>query len=102
MNTLPNNIDENVLAYVETLRKKQLSDNAKLKGILFENVTCSATESDQNGLSAILLKYTIAKIANTRMSDFNFKFSNGNVLTLTHDNVEAFDQVWTPFRQSFF
>lgn len=94
--------DDSVLIMLDNMRKKQLIDNEKLKGILFENVMCSATESDQNGLSAVLLKYTIAKMENRRMNDINFKFSNGNLLTLTHDNIEAFDHVWTPFRQSFF
>ena len=73
--------------------------NPKLKGILFEGIWCSATKEDQNGLIAVLLAF--------QMQGVNFiptvyEFANGNRLTLTKYNIQAFIETWMPFRQSFF
>ena len=63
---------------------------------------CSATSEDQNGLSAVFLKYALAKMAGQTFPDVHFRFENGNRLTLNAGNIEALDAVWTPFRLSFF
>jgi len=67
----------------------------KLAGVEFEGVMCSATAEDMWGLSAIKEWVTAGQTA-------NFKFENGNTLTLTPDNIAAFQAVWIPFRASFF
>ena len=80
-----------------TMRK-----NSQLSGILFSGVMCSATESDQNGLAAMLLEHTVAVLKGDRMPDTPFHFSNGSVLIINSDNIEALAAVWRPFRASFF
>lgn len=67
----------------------------KMEGIKFEGIMCSATSRDMWGLSSI--KEWI-KEGNSTL----FEFENGNKLELTPDNVSAFEQVWIPFRMSFF
>lgn len=68
----------------------------KLIGVKFEGVMCSATESDQNGLTAAYLSITVLG------KDFPFHFENGNVLLLTSANYMDFMAVWQPFRASFY
>lgn len=67
----------------------------KLAGVEFEGVMCSATAEDMWGLTSVR-SWVMAG------NPTNFKFDNGSVLTLTVDNMEAFEAVWAPFRASFF
>ena len=72
---------------------------AKLEGILFEGVRCSATSADQSGLLAVLTAVQLQKL------DFQptrFEFENGSALVIHLSNYAAFMTVWLPFRQSFF
>ena len=71
----------------------------KMIGVDFDGVMCSATRDDQNGLIAVI---TAWQIANTAFKPTKFYFSNGNTLTITKDNIQAFIGVWMPFRQSFY
>lgn len=73
----------------------ELKAKAKLEGVEFEGVMCSATSEDMWGLASI--KEWIRAGQTT-----NFEFKNGNVLTLSNDNIDAFEAVWIPFRASFF
>lgn len=68
---------------------------AKLAGVEFNGVMCSATKEDMWGLSSVQ-----AWIRAGQSTDF--KFDNGNTLTLTAANIDAFEAVWVPFRASFF
>jgi len=74
---------------------KQAERDAKLVGVEFEGVMCSAHKEDQWGLDSVTPKVRGGK-------SFPFHFKNGNVLMLTPDNVDAFEAVWLPFRLSFF
>lgn len=67
----------------------------KLTGVEFDGVMCSATAEDMWGLSAVQ-----GWIRAGQSTDF--KFDNGNTLTLTAANIDAFEAVWVPFRASFF
>jgi hypothetical protein len=69
--------------------------SAKMAGVEIEGVMCSATAEDMWGLSAIE-SYVRAGI------DTKFKFANGGVLTLTSASIDAFREIWVPFRASFF
>lgn len=75
--------------------QKEATKAAKLAGVEFEGVMCSVTAEDMWGLNA-------AKDWVELGNSTNFEFSNGNVLTLTPDNLVAFQTVWMPFRASFF
>lgn len=68
---------------------------AKLDGVLFDGVMCSATAEDMWGLSAIQ-----DQVAGGM--DINFTFDNGSTIVLTSENMTAFKDVWVPFRASFF
>lgn len=68
---------------------------AKLSGVEFEGVMCSATAEDQHGLA------DIEAVVRAGMA-INFHFENGAKLVLTTDNIDAFRAVWFPFRLSFF
>ncbi len=74
---------------------EQSVKEAKLAGVEFDSVMCSATAEDMWGLSAV------ANWVRAGQST-PFKFDNGNVLVLTPDNIDAFEAVWVPFRASFF
>lgn len=67
----------------------------KLAGVLFNGVMCSATADDMFGLASIK-PYVKAGMS------INYYFDNGNSLLITPDNIDAFEAVWFPFRQSFF
>jgi len=67
----------------------------KLAGVLFEGVMCSAEAEDMWGLISIQ-GYVASGLS------VPFKFNNGNVLVLTPSNMAAFQEVWVPFRASFF
>lgn len=71
------------------------TQQAKLHGVEFDGVMCSATATDMFGLGAI--KGYIEAGNSTR-----FYFDNGNNVLLTQANLASFEAVWIPFRQSFF
>jgi hypothetical protein len=75
------------------------SSDPKLVGVEFDDIMCSATSADQNGLMAVFLSIQIqgASFVPTR-----FSFENGSELVITLSNYQAFMAVWLPFRQSFF
>jgi hypothetical protein len=77
------------------LTKKEKSDALKMSGVKFEDVLCSAEAEDMWGLSSI--KDFIEAGNSTK-----FVFKNGNTLTLTPNNIAAFQAVWIPFRLGFF
>lgn len=68
---------------------------AKLVGVEFDGVMCSATAEDQHGLA------DIEAVVRAGMA-INFHFENGTKLALATDNIDAFRAVWFPFRLSFF
>lgn len=74
---------------------KTASEEQKLFGVEFEGVRCSATAQDMWGLASIK---DWVRAGNST----NFHFDNGTVLNLGPDNMDAFEAVWIPFRQSFF
>lgn len=74
---------------------KSTAEARKLEGVEFDGVMCSATAEDMWGLNSV--KDWVAS-----GQSVNFRFENGNVLTLTHENYAAFEAVWVPFRASFF
>lgn len=67
----------------------------KLQGVEFEGTKYSATKEDMWGLSAL---ESYVRAGNSQV----FEFDNGNKLTLTPDNIDAFQAVWLPFRVGFF
>lgn len=78
--------------------RRQADESAKagkLAGVEFEGVMCSATKEDMWGLASV--KDWVRAGSST-----NFNFDNGNTLTLTPQNIDAFEAVWIPFRASFF
>lgn len=68
----------------------------KLKGVEFEGIMCSATAKDQFGLTGVVM------YIRSGHNILPFQFENGNFLQLTAENVDAFELVWLPFRESFF
>lgn len=77
-------------------------EELKLQGVEINGVMCSATRDDQNGLSAVALGVTIARLNGQTFPDTRFQFENGNSLIITDDNFDAIYGQWVPFRQSFF
>lgn len=76
-----------------------ISDRAKkLIGVAFNNIQCSATANDQNGLVAVKMRLQNAGQGWSTM----FEFENGNKLNLGAHNFSDFELVWIPFRESFF
>jgi len=75
---------------------------SKRTGVEILGVLCSATKEDQNGLTAIAMGVTLARMSSTTFPDTVFQFSNGNVLTITDANFNSIYAAWVPFRQSFF
>lgn len=67
----------------------------KLTGIEFGGVMCSAKSKDMYGLESI--KGWVAAGNNTV-----FEFENGNKLSLTSANIDAFEAALKAFRASFF
>jgi len=67
----------------------------KASGVVYDSVTCSATNTDLLSVSA-----TIANMgAITGQTAVPIKFSNGNTLTIDDDaDLAAFLAVWQPFR----
>lgn len=72
---------------------------AKLIGVEFNGVMCSATSQDQSGLTAVLLSI---QMQGTNFPATRFEFENGSTLVISLANYQAFAAVWIPFRQSFF
>ena len=75
---------------------------AKLSGIKILGVMCSATKTDQSGLSAVALGVTLARMAGQTFPDTKFEFENGSNLVVTDANFDTIYAEWMPFRQSFF
>jgi hypothetical protein len=73
---------------IEDLRQQTM-----MTGVDFEGVMCSAFKEDQWGLASIK-EFVLAG------NDVVFQFENENKLTLTSSNIDAFEAVWIPFRQS--
>lgn len=71
----------------------------KLIGVEFESVMCSATSADQSGLTAVFI---LIQMQGASFQPTAFEFENGNVLVIHLGNWQAFAEVWTAFRQSFF
>lgn len=78
---------------------EELARVAKITGIEFEGVMCSATKEDQAGLLAVLIAF---QMQGASFQPTRFDFSNGNKLVLTKNNIQQFIAVWMPFRNSFF
>jgi hypothetical protein len=74
----------------------------KLTGVEILGVMCSATREDQNGLTAVAMGVTLARMNGQVFPATKFYFANGNSLTITDENFDAIYAIWTPFRQSFF
>ena len=83
-------------------RAEIATERLKMAGIEILETMCSATKDDQNGLTAIAMGVTLARMSATTLPDTVFQFSNGNVLTITDANFSAVYAAWVPFRQSFF
>ena len=82
--------------------KRAATESAKQTGVEILGVMCSATKDDQNGLTAIAMGVTLARMSAATFPDTVFQFSNGNTLTVTESNFNAIYDAWVPFRQSFF
>lgn len=72
---------------------------AKMRGIEFEGVMCSATSADQAGLLAVL---TSIQLEGAAFEPTRFEFENGSALVIHLGNYAAFMALWRPFRKSFF
>lgn len=83
------------IAQAEQATARRDAELLKLAGVEFEGVMCSATKEDMWGLASV--KDWVRAGSST-----NFNFDNGNTLTLTPQNIDAFEAVWIPFRASFF
>lgn len=79
---------------IDPVKAEALVDK-KMQGVEFEGVMCSATAEDMWGLASV-------KDFVTAGNSVKFYFENGSVLTLTPENMAAFEAVWVPFRQRFF
>lgn len=88
----PPELPEYIASHIET-------ENAKMVGVEFESVMCSATRDDQNGVVAVAMAYQLQGEA---FQPTRFNFVNGNKLTITATNIQQFLGVWMSFRQSFF
>ena len=73
--------------------------SARMLGIEFQGVMCSATKEDQDGLLAVLIAY---QLQGDNFQPTRYDFQNGSKLTITKQNIQQFIAVWMPFRQSFF
>ena len=83
------------VAAEQAAEAKRQQAEAKLTGIEFQGVMCSAHKEDQWGLDSVR-----TLVRSNHPVPFHFK--NGNVLTLTAANIDDFESVWVPFRMSFF
>jgi hypothetical protein len=92
----------NIIVTPLVLPEPQVSTNLKLTGIEIFGVMCSATSGDQNGLAAVAIGITLARMNKQVFPDTQFKFENGNALVITDQNFDEIYAKWTPFRQSFF
>ena len=70
-------------------------EKLKLEGVLIFGEMCSATKEDMWGLNAIK-DWVLAG------NDTNYEFENGAIVTLTVANWDSFEDLWVPFRASFF
>jgi len=69
------------------------TEASKINGVMFDNVLCSATKRDADGILA-------AERWVNSGNNTSFNFENGNSLALTPSNIEEFCEVWYTFRQS--
>ena len=69
----------------------------KFAGVEFDGVMCSASSTDQNGITAVLTAY---QVLGDDFKPTDFKFANGSTLTITAKNIKPFFVVWSAFRQS--
>ena len=83
-------------------KAKAAVELSKQTGVEILGVLCSATKDDQNGLTAVAMGVTLARMSLTTFPDTVFEFSNGNTLTITDSNFNDIYAAWVPFRQSFF
>lgn len=79
--------------------EKAANREAKMRGIEFEGVMCSATRADQDGLTAIRLAI---EDEGPDFEPTRFEFENGSMLVIHLGNYAAFMAAWRPFRKSFF
>lgn len=90
----PPKTEEELAAEAAALEKERVSA-AKLTGVEFEGVMCSATKEDAWGLSSISPWVQAG-------NSVAFEFDNGNVLVITPENQLEFQRVWAAFRATFF
>lgn len=95
-------VDAETLAKQIEAEANHAIQKAKLGGIEILGVMCSATKTDQSGLSAVALGVTLARMAGQTFPDTRFEFENGNSLVVTNANFDTIYAAWMPFRQSFF
>lgn len=74
----------------------------KLSGVEILGIMCSATNRDQNGMTAIGLATMLARSGGGTLPATVMQFENGNSLTITDANFNQVQALWLPFRQSFF
>ena len=82
--------------------KKDDQKPQKLAGVEINGIMCSATRSDQDGLTAVAMGTLVARAASTTFPDTLFEFDNGAELLITDANFDAYYAIWMPFRQSFY
>jgi hypothetical protein len=74
----------------------------KLIGIEINGIHCSATRNDQDGLTAVAMGVTLARMAGEVFPPTVFYFENGSSIVIKDDNFDSIYAQWVPFRQSFF
>lgn len=74
----------------------------KLTGIEINGIQCSATRNDQDGLTAVAMGVTLARMAGEAFPPTVFYFENGSSMVIADDNFDSIYSQWVPFRQSFF
>jgi hypothetical protein len=95
-------VDAETLAKQIALEASEAKQKAKMTGVSILGVMCSATKTDQSGLSAVALGVTLARMAGATFPDTKFEFENGSSLVVTDENFDTIYAAWAPFRQSFF
>ena len=88
--------------YEKKAKKKDKQKPQKRAGVEINGIVCSATRSDQDGLTAVAMGTLLARAASTTFPDTLFEFENGAELLITDANFDAYYAIWMPFRQSFY
>jgi hypothetical protein len=83
-------------------RQNAAREQLKNTGIEINGVLCSATRNDQDGLTAVAMGVTLARMAGEVFPPTVFYFENGSSMVITDDNFDSIYSQWVPFRQSFF